>query len=278
MLEDEFGDVIGKARRGLGLTTAELARLTGVPEVEIERFEAYKADPTDAQVVALAQVLTLRPEPLRELARKAWQPEPAVLAWPGWEVHAMTLRDSTGFTSNTYLLWNLPGGEVLIVDPGFEPGTVRKAVTTLGLSPRYVAVTHGHHDHVGAAREIADHYQIPALIGEQDLELVPGRDRGALTKVREGQRFALGSGEFRVLDAPGHTAGGRCYLVPGACFVGDTLFAASIGRTFGGPPDYPIHLATIRGKVLALPPETRLFPGHGPPTTVGEEREHNPVA
>lgn len=278
MLEDEFGDVIGKARRGLGLAVEEVARRTGIPEATIEALEACHARPTDDQARALALVLGLRERPLLELAHRAWQPLPPVLAWEGWEVQAMTLRSASGFTSNTYLLWHEPGGETLIVDPGFEPGRVRKAVSDLGLAPCYVAVTHGHHDHVGAAREVSEHFHVPALIGEQDLDLVPGADRGAFTKVREGQRFSLGSGEFQVLDAPGHTAGGRCYLVNGACFVGDTLFAASIGRTFGGPPDYPVHLATVRTKILALPADTRLFPGHGPPTTVGEEREHNPFA
>ena len=131
---------------------------------------------------------------------------------------------------------------------------------------------------MGAAKEIAEHYGIPALIGAEDLDLVPEGDRRALTPAAEGQRFALGGAEFGVLNAPGHTAGGRCYVAPGACFVGDTLFAASIGRTFGGPPDYPIHLATLRAKLLAQSPDTRLFPGHGPVTTVREEREHNPFA
>ncbi|MBM3274881.1 MAG: MBL fold metallo-hydrolase, partial [Candidatus Sericytochromatia bacterium] len=144
--------------------------------------------------------------------------------------------------------------------------------------PRYVIVTHGHHDHVGAARELAEHYGIPALIGEEDLPLVPAGDRRRLTTVRDGERFALGTGEFRAISAPGHTGGGRCYAVGGACFVGDTLFASSIGRTFGGPPDYPVHLATVRARILGQSPETRLFPGHGPGTTVAEERDHNPFA
>jgi len=278
MLEDEFGDVVGKARRGLGLTVEELAVRTNVPARSIAEFEAYKARPTPEEVARLAAALSLREGPLGELAREAWEPRPITLAWERWEVCSMTLQDSTGFTSNTHLLWRQPGGEAIIVDPGFEPGKIRRSVTDQGLAPRYVAVTHGHHDHVGAARQLAEHYGVPALIGEEDLELVPRGDRARLHKVAEGERFALGDAEFEALAAPGHTAGGRCYRVPGACFVGDTLFAASIGRTFGGPPDYPGHLATIRAKILAMAPDTRLFPGHGPGTTVAEEREHNPFA
>jgi glyoxylase-like metal-dependent hydrolase (beta-lactamase superfamily II) len=278
MLEDEFGDAVGKARRGLGLDADEVGRRTGIPARLLGKFESYKAEPTEEQVAQLAKALQLREGPLRDLARKAWEPAPVSLAWDGWAVQSMTLRHLTGFTSNTHLLWRVPGREAAIVDPGFEPRAIRKAVTDQGLSPRFVIVTHGHHDHVGAARELAEHYGIPALIGEEDLPLVPAGDRKRLTSVRDGERFTLGTGEFRAIAAPGHTAGGRCYAVDGACFVGDTLFASSIGRTFGGPPDYPIHLATVRARILGQSPDTRLFPGHGPSTTVAEEREHNPFA
>ncbi|MBM3271148.1 MAG: MBL fold metallo-hydrolase [Candidatus Sericytochromatia bacterium] len=278
MLEDEFGDVIAKARGGLGLRIEDVAARTGIPARQLTRFEGYKADPTDEQVAALAGVLALREGPLRDLARKAWEPAGPSLAWDGWEALTLTLRHITGFSSNTHLLWRVPGGEALLVDPGFEPRTIKRRVADLGLAVRHVAVTHGHSDHVGAARELAEHYGVTALIGAEDLALVPGGDRRALTAVADGERFAVGSAEFRAIAAPGHTAGGRCYVVDGACCVGDTLFAGSIGRTFGGPKDYPVHLATVRARILALPPDTRLLPGHGPGTTVAEERDHNPFA
>ncbi len=278
VLEDEFGDVIAKARSGLGLRVEDVSARTGISIKQLTRFESYRAEPSDEQIAALAEALSLREGPLRDLARKEWQPAPIALAWDGWEAQSMTLRHITGFSSNTHLIWRVAGGEALVVDPGFEPRTIKKAIADLGLAPRYVAVTHGHQDHVGAARELAGQYGVPALIGAEDLPLVSGGERRALTTVADGERFAVGDAEFRAFAAPGHTEGGRCYALDGACCVGDTLFAASIGRTFGGPKDYPIHLATVRGRILGQAPETRLFPGHGPNTSVAQERDHNPFA
>lgn len=279
MLEDEFGDVIAKARRGLGLSADETAARAGISADLLGKLEAYKADPTSEQVKRLSEVLALRAVPLDELGSKAWEPDPVGETVGPWRVRMMTLRHLTGFTSNTYLLWKVGTFDAVIVDPGFQPAKIREALLSLGLTARLVAVTHGHHDHVGAALRMAMETGAPIVLGKQDFDLVSGASKeGRFRSIDGGERFPVGDWELEALAAPGHTAGGRCYVVPGVCFVGDTLFAASIGRTFGGPPDYPIHLATIRGRILGLPAATKLFPGHGPPTSVAEEREHNPFS
>lgn len=278
MLEDEFGDVIAKARVGRGWSTAELARRSGIQEGFIGRLEAYKGGPSDDQVARLASELGLRAGPLLELARKAWEPQKCEPSDPQ-RVESLKLRSFSGFTSNTHLIWHEPARLAVVIDPGFEPQKVLRAVVQLGLRVVVVAITHGHHDHVGAVSTITRHFRVSALIGGEDLSLVSRPDRKCLDAVADGDHWDLEGGlQLDVVAAPGHTPGGRCYVISGACFVGDTLFAGSIGRTFGGPPDYPVHLETVRARILGLPPNTRLYPGHGPNTTVAQELVHNPFA
>lgn len=281
MLEDEFGDVVAKARRGLGLEIAQVAGRTGIAPRDLERMEEGALVPGEDEVRILAEALALRPAQLGDLARSRWSPE--LPAGPeganGFRVRCLTLANAAGITSNTYLLWREGESDCVVVDPGFEAGKIQDDLARSSLVVRLVAVTHGHHDHVGEAGAIARRWNVPIAIGAEDLAIVPpGARSAAFEPVEDGARLALGSHLLTALAAPGHTAGGRVYIVDGIAFVGDTLFASSIGRTFGGPPDYPVHLETVRKRVLGMPPETLLFPGHGPRTTVGEEREHNPFA
>ena len=301
MLEDEFGDVVAKARGGLGLDLGQLSAATGIPPADIERIEACALAPSDDQAIALAGALRLRSEPLLDLARGRYAPAPATAGAGPWQVRCLTLSGPGGFTSNTYLLWHEGEADALIVDPGFEPDRITQEIQVLALEPRLIAVTHGHRDHVGQAAALARRWDIPVLLGAEDLALVPSPERTpAFRMVAGGERVPLGRHELSVRAAPGHTAGGRVYAVgdsiprrppdeagrgpdarpaaTGVAFVGDTLFAGSIGRTFGGPMDYPVHLETVRQGILGLGPTTRLCPGHGPQTTVGQERAHNPFA
>jgi glyoxylase-like metal-dependent hydrolase (beta-lactamase superfamily II) len=237
-------------------------------------MEAYRLAPDPKQVEVLAKILRLRSLPLLAIAQNKWAPQPSSMDFGDWSIRAFALQSSSGFHSNTYLVWRPASGEAVLVDPGFEPEKIKEAIAALGLKLRYIAVTHGHYDHVGAAAYLASCYTVPIAFGEPDRHLLEkDADIGLFRFVEEGDRLEVG--DSQVLEAYGHTPGGRCYLLNGACFVGDTLFAGSIGRTFGGPPDYPKHLETL-SRILDLDPATALFPGHGPATTVREEREFNP--
>ncbi len=288
MLEDEFGDVVSKARWGRGLDFRRLAASSGVPAPDIERIEAGGLTPGEDQVQALAAALGLRTAPLLDLAHGRYAPAPPPDAAGPWRVRALLLSGPGGFTANTYLLWHADEVDCVIVDPGFDAERIVGEVEALGLEPRLVAVTHGHQDHAGQAPSVARRWNIPILLGSEDIELLSSSSRTpSLRPVADGDRVLFGRHDLSVIAAPGHTAGGRVFAVGdfaaagaaagGVAFVGDTLFAGSIGRTFGGPADYPVHLETIR-RLLGLSPSTRLCPGHGPQTTVGQERQHNPFA
>ena len=180
-------------------------------------------------------------------------------------------------------------GEALIIDPGGDPEEIARAVERLGVRPVLVVLTHGHSDHMAAAAETARRYGAEVAMHPDDGETLArsiadaplwglgspapvtiGRELGAGDKVRFGRQ------EATVLHTPGHTRGGICLALDGAVFAGDTLFARSIGRTdfFGG--DMETIIESIRRELLALPDETVVYTGHGPATTIGEERRENP--
>ncbi len=198
--------------------------------------------------------------------------------------------------------------EAIVIDPGDEVERILAAIAKHGLTVRAILNTHAHIDHVGGLRKLHEATGAPVFMHRDDLELYHHLDRQAhwlgvrppaMTEVdqylREGDSVRWGGYEAHVLHTPGHTQGSvSLYLPfeeaardrparkPGAAgetpwlFAGDTLFAGSIGRTdlWGG--SMPAILNSIQEKLLALPDETIVFPGHGPTTTIGEERETNP--
>jgi len=149
-----------------------------------------------------------------------------------------------------------------------------------GLKLVGICLTHGHTDHADGIDEILRHHEVPVYLGPDDLSLLSWRPRADLLAApRDGQQIRVGARTIHGLATPGHTPGGMCYRVEDpqspVCFVGDTLFAGSIGRS--NPSGlYRTHLESVRARLLTLAPEYRLFPGHGPATTVEEEVAHNP--
>lgn len=186
--------------------------------------------------------------------------------------------------TNCYLVGDrgLPG---LLVDPGDEPGRVRTALSGAGFSSLVVVNTHGHFDHAGAnglaaeagARLLAHRLDEPmlALAGEHRAYFLgPGPHPEVPLPdgfLEEGDELAVGAGTLRVLHTPGHSPGSICLVGAGVLFSGDTLFAGDIGRTDlegGDPAAMRFSLA----RLLELPDETVVYPGHGPATSIGRER------
>ena len=192
---------------------------------------------------------------------------------------------------NCLILGDKQSNEGVVVDPGADADMILSAVARFGLKVKYVINTHGHFDHVGCNRQLLERTGAELLIHEDDLVLLSRAASSALKygfKVEDspapsryltdGLRLEFGRRCIEVLHTPGHTLGGCSLLLRAEQLVitGDTLFADSVGRTDlpGGSHDQLI--ASIKTKLLPLPDDTVVWPGHGPSTTIGREKRSNP--
>ena len=273
-LEDDFSDILKKARTGQGLSVGDVARMTGVPGGEITALERGDQPHDRAGVGALAQGLGLRAEPLAQIAIDKW--EPLAQQVPSWVERVQ--GTISGYGVQGYIVHD--GGEALLIDTAYNAPAMLDLLRKHRLRLVGIGLTHGHADHADGIEEILHHYDVPVYLGSDDIGLLGWRPRAdRLVDPADGLAISLGGRTVHCFTTPGHTAGGVCYRVEDAhqpvCFVGDTLFAGSIGRS--NPRElYPTHLQSVRSRLLSLVPQYRLLPGHGPATTVEEELQHNP--
>ncbi len=273
-LEDDFCDIIKKARRGNNLSVGDLAQASGLAAGEVTVLERGGRLPTRHEIEALAAALHLRTEPLLQIVLDRWMPAPPRAAGPVETV----MGDINGYAVKGYVVYD--EGAAVFVDTAYNEEAMLEVLDRKSLTLKAVCLTHGHSDHAGGLDVILQHHRVPVHLGQGDKPLLGWIPPAELMKpADEGQTMTVGRLTVRFLLTPGHTPGGICYKVEGAghdvCFVGDTLFAGSIG---GSNPAtlYQSHLQSVRTRVLTLPPDTTLLPGHGPATTVREERMHNP--
>jgi len=193
---------------------------------------------------------------------------------------------------NCYILGDEATGEAVVIDPGDEVERVQDVLDRHKLKAKYIVATHAHIDHVGGIEKLARATGAAVMMHEADLPLYQNlaaqaawlgvRPPGTVEVdrfLREGDAVPCGSRSLDVLHTPGHSPGSLCLHLAGndaRLFSGDTLFQASIGRTdlWGG--SYAQILRSIEGKLLALPESLPVYPGHGPSTSIGEERSFNP--
>lgn len=187
------------------------------------------------------------------------------------------------YAANCYILMDEETKEAAVMDPGGDADDLSKVIKEMGAKVKYILLTHGHVDHVGAVTELKDEFKAPVYINEEDYKMISNREYiygDIIGKVdgyiNEGDSFKLGSSEIKVLQTPGHTPGGVCFLVDNMVITGDTLFAGSIGRTDLGGGDYEAIIRSIKEKLMILPDDTIVLPGHGGQSTIGRERVHNP--
>ena len=181
--------------------------------------------------------------------------------------------------------------EAIVVDPGDDISEIERLLDLHGLRLKSIVITHAHIDHIGGAAKLKARRGAPVHMNEADQFLYDALEMQAAwlgtatpdrteidTPARDGDKLDLGTTEFRVLHTPGHTPGSTCLWIPseGKLVAGDTLFRESIGRTDLPGGDSRAILRSISGKLLELPDETVVIPGHGAATTIGHEREHNP--
>lgn len=205
---------------------------------------------------------------------------------------ARVLRLAVGeLEANCYILWDPKSREAFVIDPGGDADVIKEAVKKEGIRVKYIINTHGHFDHVGADSELKSSFKSPIAIHKKDTGLLADshehgkffgiktpRQRGADILLEDGDTLAAGSVTLEVLHTPGHTQGCICLYSKkdGLLFTGDTLFAGSVGRTDFEGGSMEDLLDSIKRKILPLGDSVRVLPGHGSPSTIGDEKKSNP--
>ena len=181
------------------------------------------------------------------------------------------------YQTNCYLLWE--GDKAVVIDPGYEPDTILRALETLGMELSAILLTHGHFDHVGAVKELVAETGCEVYIHAAEAALPPMMTAGELYFTRtyaEGDTICPIPGlELTVLHTPGHTPGSVCLLWGDQMFSGDTLFAGSCGRV-DFPGGNPQEMLRSLRRLASLEADYQVHPGHGESTTLAEEKRHNP--
>jgi len=189
------------------------------------------------------------------------------------------------FQVNCYVLAGQRGGKAVLIDPGDQERKIRKLLEKHDLTAALIVNTHGHIDHIGAN----DPFGVPVYIHELDRGMLqdarlnlsqmfmkPFVSVAESRPLRDNDTVELEGVNLRVLHTPGHTPGGISLVTQNVVFSGDTLFCRSVGRTDFPGADEGQLFASIRTKLFTLPDDTLVYPGHGPSTTIGEEKQENP--
>lgn len=264
-IEDLFEDIIAKSMRGRNISEGNLAETTGVsPDVLHRLCRGEFCD--EPALLKVAEALSLDPRALTMSASKVWRPRPVELE--GLEVLNTPYRD---MRVNAFLVWD-PDSKV---GAAFDTGTdstklVDKAIGA-GITIDTIFITHTHNDH------IADLDRLKTACGEVCLYSNEAEPWPGTQSFSEGDSFSIGNLSIKTFTTSGHSVGGTSYYIEGlakpVAVVGDAMFAGSMG---GGMISFADAWKNNQEKILTLPDETVICPGHGPMTTVGEEKRNNP--
>lgn len=273
-LEDDLCDIIKKARTGLKLSVGDVARLTGLPGADITALERGDQLRDRAELRAIANALGLRLTALEDIVVEKWLPQPLPMM-PGIET---VQGEISGYAVKGYIVHD--GGEAVLIDTAYNAEMMIEILEARRLRLVGICLTHGHADHAEGIQKLVTRWPVPVYLGADDLTLLHWKpSENQLAAPEHGRTISVGRLKICCLATPGHTPGGICYRIEmpwgPVAFVGDTLFAGSIGRS--NPAQlYHTHLESVRRHVLTLPEDCLLLPGHGPGTTVREEFDHNP--
>jgi glyoxylase-like metal-dependent hydrolase (beta-lactamase superfamily II) len=192
--------------------------------------------------------------------------------------------------ANCYLFACMESKKAALIDPGADGKTIYRWVLDKGFKVDYILLTHGHVDHIGAVDELRSligdvqvgiHAEDAGMLSDGRKNLSSYFGPGLVLKsadllLQDGQKITVGQQSLKVIYTPGHSPGGVCYLSSEGLFSGDTLFAGSIGRTDFPGGSFDQLIKGIKEKLMVLPEDTRVFPGHGEETTIGFEKRENP--
>ncbi|HZY97165.1 MAG TPA: MBL fold metallo-hydrolase [Candidatus Cybelea sp.] len=269
-LEDTFGDIVRKAMRGVGISEQQLAAATGIPVQSISDWLKDQAAANDAQAREVAKALRLDGSKLADSAGQRWAP-------PRIELPDVRHHPQLPHPSNGYVFFLEGGRRAALVDPAGIPQNLLRVLRDGDYHLQYILITHKHPDHCDATADVAAAFpQARIVMHSLDVHAI-GSLASRATLVRDGEALPFGDGSnIRMLHTPGHTDGSSCYIFQSTIFSGDTLFAASVGGAYGDVSTYDDILNGVRSKLFTLPGDTVVMPGHGPPTTIELEKQHNP--
>ncbi len=270
MLEDDFTDILRKAKRGTGINDADIATRTGLAVASVGAWAQGTAHPTGDEARAIANVLGLDAGKFADAAAIRWHPHVDLPR----DVHH---HPHDPHPSNGYLFFLEDGKTAALIDPAGLPQTILGAIAEGPYALRYILVTHEHADHCDATADIARAFpQAEIVMHRRDVRAI-GALGARATPVVDGDELPFGeNAAIRMLHTPGHTDGSSCFLFKSTLFTGDTLFAGSVGGVFAKSSTYRDLLDSVTTKIFSLDDATVLMPGHGPPSTVALEKAHNP--
>lgn len=269
-LEDHLGDIIRKARAMRGVPATAAAAAAGLTGAEFAAFEQSGATGRKFNLAGLARALGFDEAKLDAIAA-GWAPLPQNLArWRRLEVISSTSESNT---VNCYLVWDEPSAKAALFDAGWDARPIFDALELNRLKLTHIFITHMHNDHVAALEQIRRRFP--------QAQLHSGIESARTDHpVNPGAQIELGQLRISVRPTPGHADEALSYIVvnwpdnaPPVAIVGDAIFAGSIGWGF---KSWELSLRSVTEQILSLPNDTLICPGHGPPTTVAQEKAHNP--
>jgi glyoxylase-like metal-dependent hydrolase (beta-lactamase superfamily II) len=269
-LEDQLGDIIRKARAMSNVSAGAAVRAAGLTEAELATLEESGQAAKKPILAALAELVGLHPGKLEAIA-SGWLPSAKDLS--AWRELRCLTTTAGGMAVNCYLVWDEVSREAALFDTGWDAQPVFETIAQQQLKLLHVFITHAHEDHVAALGAIREKFPKVRLHSGSKSAPVDQRNR-------PNDFIHLGNLRITHRDTPGHAADGTTYIIgtwpddaPHVAIVGDAIFAGSIGR---GNQSWDLARQKVREQILTLPPETLICPGHGPLTTVAEEKAHNP--
>lgn len=269
-LEDHLGDIIRKARKAANVSADAAAKAAGLTEAELIALEDSGQTPKPLNFAALAGLLGLSASKLEGIAQ-GWLPSEKDLS-PWRELRIITTTHD-GITVNCYLVWDEVSLDAALFDTGWDAAPIIKLVQENGLQLKHLFLTHSHEDHIAAMAALREKF--PKLLVHSNSKTAPPQNRN-----RANDFTHLGSLRITNREAPGHAEDGVIYIVgtwpedgPHVAIIGDTIFAGSLATGF---ISWDALKQNVREKIFTLPADTLLCSGHGPLTTVAEEKAHNP--
>jgi glyoxylase-like metal-dependent hydrolase (beta-lactamase superfamily II) len=269
-LEDHLGDIIRKARTMSNVSTSAAAGTAGISETELSALEESGKVAAKINFSKLAPLIGLNAQKLEAIAN-GWLPAQTDLTQ--WREIRVFTTAGEGLTVNCYLVWDEVQRDAALFDTGLDAKPILDTIAAEQLQLRHIFITHSHWDHVDALPKIREAWPKARL--HSGSKNVPVDQRNKTAEI-----VHLGGLRVTHRETPGHEEDGVTYMVgnwqedaPLIAFVGDAIFAGSMGNGNGA---WDLARQTVREQILSLPTETMICPGHGPLTTVAEEKEHNP--